>query len=56
MEEWIQGYCRAINAARTVFLEDGEADCTFPNCVHAASCELAKEMKEHLEAETRTEL
>ena len=54
MEEMIQGYCRAIDAARTVFVEEGEADCAFPNCVHAASCEIAKQIFAILEAEKAT--
>ena len=54
MEELIQGYCRAIDAARTVFLENGEADCAYPNCMHAASCEIAKQISAILEAEKVT--
>ena len=54
MEELIQGYCRAIDAARTVFLEDGEADCAYPNCVHCASCEIAKAISDRLDAEKVT--
>lgn len=45
MEEFIQGYCRAIDAARTVVVEDGEADCDFPCCACSAECEIAKRIQ-----------
>ncbi len=48
MEHIISGYCRDQDQSRTVFLEyeDGEWDCScnFPDCVHAGSCHLAKQM------------
>lgn len=50
MEHIISGYCRAQDQSRTVFLEyeDGAWDCTcgFPDCVHAGSCQLAKQMRQ----------
>lgn len=52
--EWIiSGYCRAQDQARTVLLErDGgewDCDCDFPDCAHAASCLVWKQLKEHQE-------
>lgn len=32
MEKTVCGYCRAIDGARVVFFEDGEADCDYPRC------------------------
>lgn len=50
MEHIISGYCRAQDQSRTVFLEyeNGAWDCTcgFPDCVHAGSCQLAKQMRQ----------
>ncbi len=50
-ESCFSGYCRQIDAARTVFCEyelrDGirflaETDCLWPACEHAAECPIAK--------------
>jgi hypothetical protein len=48
MEEEIilSGYCRCLDASRTVMVEDGEADCLYENCPHKASCNIAKEIAE----------
>lgn len=44
MEEFIQGYCRMINHARTVLLEDQEADCCYPDCDYTAQCPIAQKI------------
>ena len=42
----ISGYCRCLDASRTVMVEEGEADCLYENCPHKASCNIAKEIAE----------
>ena len=46
MEEFVQGYCRMLDATRTVLVEDGEADCAYPDCPHAAECLIAAKIRE----------
>jgi len=48
MEEEIilSGYCRCLDAARTVLVEDRQPDCQYETCPHKASCELAKQIAE----------
>ncbi len=46
-EACFSGYCRNIDAARTVFCEyaDGKlsgADCAYPDCPYAPECPVAK--------------
>ena len=50
MEEEIilSGYCRCLDAGRTVMVEEGEADCLYENCPHKASCDIAKKISESL--------
>ena len=48
-EKFLSGYCRQLDAARTVevLLEDGrlsEADCCYGNCLYQSNCPIAKEM------------
>ena len=50
-ESFFTGYCRALDAGRTVevITEDGrlvEADCAWPGCIHAAVCPIAKEIEQ----------
>ena len=50
-ELFISGYCRALDAARSVevILEDGqitEVDCAWPNCIHRSVCLIAKQIDE----------
>lgn len=50
-EEFITGYCRALDTARTVcaVTVDGkleEADCAFGSCPHEATCSIAQELKD----------
>ena len=42
----ISGYCRCLDASRTVMVEEGEADCQYENCPHKASCDIAKKIAE----------
>ena len=49
-EKFCSGYCRQLDAPRTVevILEDGtitEVDCCYGNCIHEASCPIAKEIR-----------
>ena len=44
-EKIITGYCRQLDGSRTVIVEEGEADCLYPDCPHAANCSIAKELK-----------
>ena len=51
VEKFLSGYCRQLDAARTVcaVVEDGEiteVDCCYGTCPHQASCSMAKEMDE----------
>lgn len=51
MEQFISGYCRALDQSRMVEVEKGEgmpaeADCDYPACPHVASCEIAKRIRE----------
>lgn len=48
MEEEIilSGYCRCLDASRTVLVEDGDPDCLFESCPHKGSCDLAKKIAE----------
>lgn len=50
-EEFISGYCRALDASRTVctVLTDGkleEADCAYGNCPHEPVCAIAQKISE----------
>ena len=51
IEKFFSGYCRQLDAARTVevILENGEiteTDCCYGNCVYQSSCPIAKEIDE----------
>lgn len=48
-EKFITGYCRQLDASRTVCAEtvDGvleEADCCYGSCVYESNCPIAKEL------------
>ena len=48
-EKFITGYCRQLDASRTVCAEtvDGvleEADCCYGSCVYEGRCPIAKEL------------
>lgn len=44
MEQLFTGYCRVNDAARTVLLEDGEADCLFDSCPYRAQCTIGQQL------------
>ena len=51
IEKFFSGYCRQLDAARTVcvVLENGEimeADCSYGSCPYQSGCPIAKEMEE----------
>ena len=53
-EFFFSGYCRTIDQSRMVevIVEDGkltEADCCYPDCIHAPNCIIAKEIAEKTE-------
>ena len=43
-EAFFSGYCRVLDGARTVLVEDGEADCEYPDCPYAQSCPIGKQI------------
>ena len=48
-EYFFTGYCRALDAGRTVevIAEDGsptEVDCAWPSCIHRAVCPIAQQI------------
>ncbi len=49
-ELFFSGYCRAMDQSRMVevVITDGEveADCAYPDCPHAPSCQIAQRIKE----------
>ncbi len=51
METFLSGYCRCLDKARIVLVEDEEADCEFAACPHRMSCEIAKKITEFLSAQ-----
>lgn len=44
MEQIINGYCRAIDSARMVLFEDGEADCSYAGCAYRDTCPIGQEL------------
>ena len=49
-EAFFSGYCRVLDASRTVAAEkeDGKltfVDCNYPDCPHAPVCPIAKELE-----------
>lgn len=59
-EEIFSGFCRTCNQGQTVtcefILEEGayvleSVDCAFERCIHTASCEIAKQIREKLAKE-----
>ena len=45
MEQFYSGYCRQLDNSRTVLVEDGEADCLYPDCPYCANCPIAREIE-----------
>lgn len=52
MEEFVTGYCRALDGARTVTvdLDERAADCAYPDCPYGADCPVGKQIAAILEA------
>ena len=52
MEEFVSGYCRVLDAARTVLidLDEHSADCAYPDCTYAGECPIAGKIAEMFEA------
>ena len=52
LEEFISGYCRALDGSRTVMLEgtkeDFFADCSFGNCPYESACPIAERIRQLL--------
>ncbi len=50
MEEFVSGYCRALDSSRVVTaeLENGswEIDCDYGCCPHASACPIAEKLRE----------
>ncbi len=53
MEKLISGYCRNLDQARTVMLEEEngrwEQDCEYPHCTFSGSCTIAAQIKSTVE-------
>ncbi len=50
LEKFLSGYCRQLDAARTVevLVENGEVtevDCCYGGCPHEANCPIAREIR-----------
>lgn len=41
----LNGYCKTLDASRTVIVEDGEPDCLFLQCPHNNDCPLAEKIR-----------
>lgn len=50
-EKLISGYCRVLNAARTVLAdrEERDADCSYPDCTYRSECPIAAQIGAFLE-------
>lgn len=50
LEEFISGYCRALDGSRTVLLEGSEgdyrSDCGYGSCPYEAACPIAQRIRE----------
>lgn len=46
MEEFVTGYCRVLDSARTVLVDLDEhcADCDYPACPYAVECPVAEKI------------
>ena len=54
-EQFLSGFCRQTDSARTVTVEYGpegleEVDCCYESCVHRGSCEIGKAITALLES------
>ena len=52
MEEFVTGYCRVLDGARTVLVDLDEhcADCDYPCCSYAGECPVAAKIAQLLQA------
>lgn len=50
-EAFFSGYCRALDGSRTVMVEEGEADCLYPDCPYAPACPIAEKITALLQGE-----
>ena len=50
LEEFITGYCRALDSSRTVLLElaadEYTADCSYGSCPYEAACPIGQKIRE----------
>ena len=55
MEEFITGYCRALDKGRMVTVENEDGpltmDCAYQNCPHHQACSIAKQIEQLLAKE-----
>lgn len=51
MEEFVTGYCRTLDGARTVLVDLDErcADCAYPCCPYAGECPVAAKIAQLLQ-------
>ena len=51
-ELFLSGYCRALDQSRMVEVEisgqEVSADCAWPDCPHASSCQIAQKIQDAL--------
>lgn len=54
MEEFVTGYCRVLDSARTVLvdLDDRCADCCYPDCAYVGECPVAEKITALLAGES----
>lgn len=50
LEEFISGYCRALDSSRTVLVEitagDHTVDCSYGSCPYETACPIAQKIRE----------
>jgi len=48
METFVSGYCRVLDAARTVCYDSDDhcSDCVYPDCVYKEQCTIGKQLIE----------
>lgn len=55
MEQILNGYCRAIDGARMVLIEDGEADCSYDGCAYRDTCPIGQQLTALLQAQQQSD-
>lgn len=48
-EKFFSGYCRVIDSARTVTLDEDGADCRYPACDFAPECPVAAALAQEID-------